>query len=203
MAVAATQKPRRRSVSLLQDRMQGEELHMTAKIEQFRASVLFAAEKAGVVNERNRRMQRLKFISFDSWKEMPDVVFDHTLGGRDAAKAIRKRIVAARKQQKAREAAEASLEAELTGDNGVREDSAQIGGHLAEKGAQSQESKLGTGESQNGKVQGDDAGEGHEHEERVQDSAVPLKRRADDDLVQPDAKAIKSEATEASAPSEQ
>ena len=87
-------------------RIQGGELHLTNKITAFKEEIYATARRFGVCPEGfDHTMLRLKLRDFASWRELPDGAFA-SLGGREAAKAVRKKLTAARK---AKEAAEAAL----------------------------------------------------------------------------------------------
>ncbi len=78
------------------ERMQGNELHITAKVEAFKDEVNRTALWQGIVTEASVNKQlRLKFSTFASWKDLPDAALQG-VGGRAAAKALRKQLVAQR-----------------------------------------------------------------------------------------------------------
>ena len=78
------------------ERMQGNELHLNAKVDAFKEEVNWTAMRQNIVTEETKdRHLRLKFSHFNSWKELPDVALA-PLGGRDRAKALRKKLVAQR-----------------------------------------------------------------------------------------------------------
>ena len=79
------------------DRLQGGELHLTNKVEQFKVELYQGATRSGIVNEEiNHRHLRVKIVDFASYRQLPDACFK-SLGGREAAKAAHKRLKAAKK----------------------------------------------------------------------------------------------------------
>lgn len=78
-------------------RMQGGELHLTNKVETFKEEVYAGGARSGILTEEvTHRQLRLKIVDFASYRELPDACFE-SLGGREAAKAVHKRLKATRK----------------------------------------------------------------------------------------------------------
>ena len=103
------------------NRMQGDELHLTNKVETFKAEVYDTAARSQLINEEVTHQQlRLKIIELASWRELPDAAFE-SLGGRDAAKARAKQMKAGRKAaaKRAHEEAAAAAEELWDGDEGA------------------------------------------------------------------------------------
>lgn len=89
-------------------RLQGTEIHVTNKVEEFKEEMYNGAIRNGLLNETVTRDQlRLRVSQFQSWSELPDVAFE-LLGGRDAAALARKRVRKAKREARAREKAEAA-----------------------------------------------------------------------------------------------
>lgn len=82
------------------ERLRGDELHMTNQVEAFREEVVHGALRSGVATEATVERYRLKFASFASWRDLPDAACE-LVGGRAAARALRKRLVEARRAEAA------------------------------------------------------------------------------------------------------
>eukprot|EP00967_Tisochrysis_lutea_P012273 scaffold13786_cov31-Tisochrysis_lutea.AAC.3 len=103
-------------------RMQGGELHMTNKVEGFRAELYDRAANQNLVTDETHGYLKIKFSTFGSWKELPDIVFEIGMGSRATAKAERKRILEKRKREAAE--AEAAAIAAAPRDEGLEDDGA-------------------------------------------------------------------------------
>jgi len=78
-------------------RMQGGELHLTNKVEAFKEDLYAGAARSGIVTEEmTHRNLRVKIVDFASYRELPAACFE-SLGGAEAAKALHKKLKAARK----------------------------------------------------------------------------------------------------------
>lgn len=72
------------------NRIKGNSLDLTNKMEAFKEDLYFVAGKQGLVNEEHTHEQlRIKIVTFGSWKELPDSVLTQ-MNGRRGAKAARK-----------------------------------------------------------------------------------------------------------------
>ena len=93
------------------ERMQGEQLNLTYKVEEFKWNVLYqdAARSKIIDDEFTHKQLRFRVVDFPSWRDLPDAAFE-ALGGRDKAKALRKQITKERKRAEAEAAGKASDE---------------------------------------------------------------------------------------------
>lgn len=79
------------------NRMHGGELHLTNKVESFKEELYNGAARSGIVSEEcTPRQLRVKIVDFTSYRELPDACFA-SLGGREAAREMHKKLRAARK----------------------------------------------------------------------------------------------------------
>jgi poly(A) polymerase len=86
------------------DRMQGGELHLTNKVDGYKQELYSLAHRHGVLPEgMTHKNLRVRVTDFSSWRKLPDAALE-SLGGREAAKQVRKRFTERRK------AIEATLE---------------------------------------------------------------------------------------------
>lgn len=81
-------------------RMQGGELHMTNKVEAFRAELYDRAANQAIVTATTAPFLKVRFSVYGSWKELPEAVLDAGLGGIANAKAARKRVLEARRRRR-------------------------------------------------------------------------------------------------------
>ena len=79
------------------NRMQGGQLDLTNKVEAFKVDLYNSAAQKGIINDEfTPKHLRIKIVDFAKWDKLPDACFA-SLGGREAAKALYKKLRAARK----------------------------------------------------------------------------------------------------------
>ena len=137
------------------NRMQGDQLDLTNKVEAFKVELYGGAFKSKLITEEiTHKELRVKISDFASYRQLPDVCFE-SLGGREAARELHKKLRAQRKAAEKAAAEAAGLQPSnaahqssesSTTSAGSKRSAAEVGGGWEESHKLQREESMGNGE---------------------------------------------------------